>query len=412
MLQVFSLPLAARELGTVEFGIFTTISMAITAVVLLELGIGPALGKRISEAFAAGKREQERTLYFNGVLLVTLLSTAAVVCLVLLTAALPITVLFGKHYQGWESEMSSAIWIGAILFASLVIVSHIDRTREGYMEASISYAWAAFGNLGGAIAIIVGIRYFPTVNYLLLALFVPQVLVRVVNILFLWKKRPYLNLCTNRPAFCPSAMSVLFKDGLSFTASFTMVYLIEFNLCALIVGRMYGPAEVAIHQAAVTILVAFSGFLIMVGTPLWAAFVDANERGDHQWMATSTKRYYWFFGFMSLCSLIGLVSIGPWLITKWYSPEFVMSRMTCFTLVLFMMAMGWRQIHHSLSLGLDLLQNTVKPILLSLILGLIVGVWGLKLYGLAGLFAGQAIGAFLATATVLPAMIWGKILRK
>lgn len=416
VLQMGSLPLVARKLEIVDYGIFTTISMSITMVILLEFGIGPALGKAIAEAYSAKQKKREATIYFNGLMLVVALSVLGVAIAGLLITVFPISTLFGQEYSQVSGRMTSALWVGIALFGTMVVLSHIDRTREGYMEASITHIWGSLGNLGGAIAIIATVLVMapkssvqsdtPTINYLLIALFAPQLLARLCNLFFLWRKRPHLNPITNRSEFCPSTIKTLFRDGLSFTAAYTVVFLIEINLCSLIIGRIFGPADVAIHQATVTIMTAFSGALVMIGTPLWAAFANAKERGDVNWMISSTKKYYLFFGALSLAALIGLTSIGPWMISKWFGPDFIVSRSTFVTLVLFLTVTGWRQIHFSLSLGLDLLGKIVKPIVASAGLGLLLGILFLNKFGLTGLFLGQALGVLITTSLQIPKIIW------
>ncbi|MEM6917352.1 MAG: oligosaccharide flippase family protein, partial [Verrucomicrobiota bacterium] len=52
ILQFVSLPIAARILGKEEFGIYATVSLAVLSVIALQLGVGPALARGISEAHA------------------------------------------------------------------------------------------------------------------------------------------------------------------------------------------------------------------------------------------------------------------------------------------------------------------------------------------------------------------------
>jgi O-antigen/teichoic acid export membrane protein len=403
ILQFVSLPLAARVLGREEFGIFATISMSLFAIGLLQLGVGPALGKGISEASANSDREKEGRLYLSGAVLVCCLAALSVLLTGAVITLVPIAVLFGKEYAEWTEVMVPALWICMVLFSAELVVSHTDRVREGYMEASIANAWAAGGNLLGAIAVILGMIYNPTVSVLLIAIFVPNILVRIVNTVFLIRKRPYLISPRNRPD--RATMVELIKDGVSFCATRSAAHLVEFNLCALIVGRIMGPGHVAVFWAVMPITMAYRGLLVMVGTPYWAALVDAKARGDHQWMIASTRHYYRYLVIISGLAAIVLIPLGPFIIEKWYGPEFVTNRFLFAAQVLFLLATGWRLVNHYVCIGLGRLHDTVWPILLGLALGLFLGITGLNLYGLWALFAGLSIGALMIPGVKLPALV-------
>ncbi|MEM6280048.1 MAG: oligosaccharide flippase family protein, partial [Verrucomicrobiota bacterium] len=181
ILQFASLPVAARMLGREEFGIYATVSTAIFAVAMLQLGVGPALAKGISEAFSENNRNREASYYRNGAVLLGILILIGLGISSLLLIFVPITVLFGETYAPWETEMKSALWCGVLLMAGQLFAAHTDRVREGYMEASTVNASSALGSLLGAMIVAAGIRHFPSIEFLLFAIFLPNILVRFAN---------------------------------------------------------------------------------------------------------------------------------------------------------------------------------------------------------------------------------------
>ena len=62
LLQLLAIPLAVRVMGREEFGLYTSISLALATVALLEIGIGPALAHGLSKANAAGCVSERRRL--------------------------------------------------------------------------------------------------------------------------------------------------------------------------------------------------------------------------------------------------------------------------------------------------------------------------------------------------------------
>jgi len=403
VLQFVSLPLAARVLGREEFGVYATISMSVFMVAMLQIGVGPALARGISEASAKDDKACQGRLYINGAVLVVVLALLGFLMAGTLISTVSIATLFGKEYEPFAEMMRPALWVGLSLVLGDIIVSMTDRVREGYMEAGIVNAWAAAGNLVGAIIVFVGIQFHPSISFLLIGVFAPNIVARLISTATLLKKRPWLINSGARPT--RATMQELIRDGISFSATSIVVYIVEFALCALIVGRIAGPDSVAMFQIFMVLTTAFTGMLVMVGRPFWAAIVDARTRGDHRWMEGATRRYYLYLAVLVAGATIGLIGLGPWIIPKLYGEEFVASRWLFVCHAIFLAAVGWREVNRYLVIGHGLIEKAVVPILSGLFLGLLLGVWGLWLWGLPALFLGLAIGTILIPAWKLPLLI-------
>ena len=68
LLQLLAIPVAVRVLGRGEFGIYTTVSITLSTVALLQVGIGPALARGLSGAKVQddgkGVRELSSSAFF------------------------------------------------------------------------------------------------------------------------------------------------------------------------------------------------------------------------------------------------------------------------------------------------------------------------------------------------------------
>lgn len=402
VLQFISLPLAARVMGREEFGIYATVSTAILAVHLMQFGIGPALAKGISMAAAKDNHDREGRLFISGGVLALGLVILGLLLFGAVIEFVPITALFGERYAPFVPQMTSALWTGAFLVAGQIMVGNIDRAREGYMEAALVNGWGAGGNLVAALIVFTLVEKFPSVPFLLMAIFLPNILARLLNLGALLKVRPYLI----RGKACLATMKDLFHDGLSFSATLFVVYVVEYGLCALLVGRALGPGDVAIFQVLMSLTTAYVGLLTMVGTPLWAALVDARARGDHDWMVSTTRRYYRYLFFLAGPAFVGMAALGPMILPLWYGDEFQAGHALFAAHGLFLVAIGWRHVNRILMIGLDRLTESVRPILLGLLAGVILGFAGLHLFGLPGLFAGLSLGALAIPGLQLPRQVW------
>jgi len=403
VLQFLALPLAARVLGREEFGIYATVSLAVLAVAVLQLGVGPALARNLSAAAAEDDRREEGRIYLSGAVLVVAFAIAGFLLAAGLLTFLPVVALFGAEYAGHEATMRPALWTGALLATGQVIVSMTDRVREGYMEASIVNAWSAAGNLVGALVVLVGVTNHPSVSFLLLAVYAPNVFARLVSTALLLRKRPWLVTGGARPRL--GTMRELVGDGLSFSATSFVVYLVEFVACALIVGRVRGPQDVAVFQIFMAATTAFHGMLRMVGTPLWAAIVDAKARGDWEWVESARRRYHLYLASLILPAAALSIGLGPWVLPRWYGEEFAVERAVFASHALFLFAMGWRYVNRYIAIGLGLVRRTVAPILAGLAVGLALAVLPLAEHGLWVLFAGLSAGTLLLPGWWLPRLV-------
>lgn len=403
LLQFISLPIAARVLGRVEFGIYATISMAVLMVAILQLGVAPALGQSISEASAKKDRKREGQLYKNGAILVVGFGVLGLILAAVLIATVPLPVMFGPEYAPFEEQMRPALWIGVLLMLGLTFVETTDRVREGYMESDIVNTWATAGNLVGAVVVFTCIRFQPSISFLLLAVFGPNIIARAISTVLLLKKRPWLISGSYRPD--RATMIKLIREGLSFSATSFLVYTTEIAICALIIGRISGPDEVAIFQVLVSITTAYTGMLIMVGRPIWAAIADAKTRKDQAWMTAATRRYYQYLVALTAAAGVMLIGFGPLIIPLLYGSEFTVDRLLLVSHAVFLLAIGWRLVNRYLAIGLGLISRTVAPILIGLALGTILGTFGLYFHGLWALYASLAIGTFVVPGILLPRLV-------
>ena len=383
VLQLVSLPIAARVLGKQEFGLYATISMTITLILLLELGVGPALAQNISKAASREDKRSEQKYYAVALLLITGLALLGSVILGLVLIFVPIPTLFGENYRGLESVMIPGLVVGMILFFFELVLSHTDQTREGYMEANHSNAWGAVGNSIAAICVAVGVTYIPSVSFLLFAVFGPHVICRILNTVFLLKKRPHLlprfrNL--DRQAF-----HVIFKDGIGFTASYALTAIVEFNLCALIVGRVAGPESVAMFQVLVTLTIVLNGLILMFTNPLRPALIDAWAKNDTEWILAAAKKIYLYVLLFSVVACVGMIILGPWILPKWYGSDFVAPRVLFVTYAFYFLANAWRRGNYPLVIGVGKILQSAKFTLFEIGLTIIAATTGMQFFGLVGI---------------------------
>ncbi|MEM7144757.1 MAG: oligosaccharide flippase family protein [Verrucomicrobiota bacterium] len=402
LLQLISIPIAIRVLGLEVFGIYSTIAMGILIVMLLQVGVGPALTHGISQALARNSRTDQQNYYTTAFFIILGLATLGVTIVSSILTTIPIPVLFGAKYAPFADTMRPALWLGLGIVIAQFILSHTERTREGYLEANINNAWGAAGNFLGAAALAVGISHFPSIEYLLLCVFGSNALAKLGNTIHLLIQRPWL---FPRPRlFRRSIARHLLSDGVAFSLSSSVTGLVEFNACALIIGHLAGPATVGIFNVIVQIDVTLAGFVIMITTPTWPAIVDAVARHDLKWIQAAATKLRRFGAAYCVAAMIGIVTLGPWLIPLWLGPEVQIPRLTLFAFMCFFSIGIWNHIHHSLLIGMGKVKPAAVFVLAEALVILGPATLGLTQFGLPGLLLGMGLTKLAITGTVFPRM--------
>lgn len=350
LLQLLAIPLAVRVMGREEFGLYTSVSLALSTVALLEIGIGPALAHGLSEARAKGDEEKGRRLASTAFVLMMGMSLLAGILLASILFLVPIPTLFGSQYAGSESLMRPALWLGLVLFLLLFVLNLTDRLREGLLEVATTNLWGALGNLLAAVAVAICIWFVPEVWFLVLAVHGSVVLAKLGNTVGLWKKHPDL---------LPSMRSVhrgtarhLFSDGAAFATCCLLVGVVEYNFCTWMVGQLSGPSAVALYGIFVSLSVMQLGFVIMLSTPTWPAVAEALARSDIQWARQASRKLYLYGLGFAMCSFIGMVTLGPWVLEFWLGDKFAgITRGMLAAYSFYFLAHVWRHLNHSLMIG-------------------------------------------------------------
>ncbi|MEP4079002.1 lipopolysaccharide biosynthesis protein [Haloferula sp.] len=406
LLQFLAIPIAVRVMGREEFGVYSSVSLALSTVALLEIGIGPALAHGLSKANAAddklGRRELSSTAFFMMVGLALL--AGALLATVL--SSLPLTTLFGDKFGGLDSAMRPALWLGLVLFLLLFVLNLTDRIREGLLEVAATNTWGAVGNVLAAAAVAIGVGVFKIkeVWFLVLAIHGAVVVAKLGNTIGLWTK--YRDLIPSIRHVRRSVARHLFGDGLAFSTCCLLVGVVEYNVCGWMVGHELGPSMVALYGVFVSLTINQLGFVIMLSTPTWPAVAEAIARNDLPWARKAAKKLYLYGSVFALCSAAGLVLVGPWALELWLGESFSnISRGMLAAYGFYVIAHIWRHLNHALTIGVGKVTRLARVQLIETFI-LAIAAWAALRYGGVGpmLFA-MGVTILAVTGWILPRLV-------
>lgn len=159
LLRIISIPVAIRVLGMEEFGVYAAITMVVSMIDMMHVGIGPALTQGIAKALARDDRKQEQGIFATAVILSTVLTVVVSAGLAVVVGVLPIATIFGENFAPFAESMRRACLIAIAIVAVELICVLVERARDGYQETRYNNAWGAAGNFLGAAGLIVGVKF-------------------------------------------------------------------------------------------------------------------------------------------------------------------------------------------------------------------------------------------------------------
>ena len=389
ILRLVSIPVVIHKLGMDQYGVYAMITMTVGLIDVFHIGIGPALTKGISAAVAKGDRKMEKEIFATGFLLSTGLTLLIAGIFATILATIPIPVLFGEKFASHADSMYRACWIGLAVGGSQMIFIICERARDGYLETSINNAWGAVGNVLAAASLLIGIWFFPTIEFLVLAINGSVALCKIANAIHFFLKKKYL--WPRFSLFRRGLIKLLAFDGFRFSITYVLSALIEYNIIAFLIGRTAGPEAVSVYQIMITIHFSLTGLVLMVTNPVWPALMDAHGRGHIEWIRKTARKLHLIAPVFALLVAAGLIAFGPWILPLWAGKDFLNSvpenfqvnRLTLLAFSAWFALHIWRQVNQVLILGLGKINLAFWTIVIESLL--VLALAGVSIYGSASL---------------------------
>src|SRR5690606_37801949 len=126
-------------------------------------------------------------------------------------------------------------------------------------ETRYNNSWGAAGNVLGASTLLVGIWFFPTIEFLLIAVNGSIALAKLCNTIHLLEQRPYL--FPRFSLFRGKLVKPILRDGMQFSVTYILAAAVEYNLMAFLIGRYIGPEAVAVFNVMITIHFSMAGLI-------------------------------------------------------------------------------------------------------------------------------------------------------
>jgi O-antigen/teichoic acid export membrane protein len=315
--SAISIPITIRYLGPENFGVWVTISTALTMLLVLDLGVANSLTNFISEAYARDDRDHASTY--------TTTALGVVFAVALLLGGIAWWIwpmlhwdrLFHLSSSSEAPIVSRAVAAALIIFLVGLPAGLAPKILGGYQELRAANLFIAIGSLLNLVSIIVLVRLHAGLVALVTASSAALVganLLALIWIFFFHK--PWL--VPRLRHMQRSAARRMMQSGSEFFV-LQIAGLIVFNSDNLVVTHYLGPAQVASYSVAWR-LVGYAAIAQTLITPaLWPAFSEAFSRGDLPWIRMTFRRTMVLTMGIAIAASVLFALAGRWIIRIWAS---------------------------------------------------------------------------------------------
>lgn len=315
--NAISIPITVRYLGAESFGVWVTISTALSMLLVLDLGVANSLTNFISEAYAKDDHEHASTYSTTAL--------AVMVAFALILAGIAWWIWPTLHWDRLfhlaspkEAPMvSRAVAAALAIFLIGLPAGLAPKILGGYQELRSANLFIAVGSLCNLISIIVLVYLHAGLVALVTASSAALVGANLLCLVWIW--------CFHKPWLSPRLSHIkgraarrMMQTGSEFFL-LQIAGLVAFNSDNLVVTHYLGPAQVAPYSVAWRLVGYAAVAQALIAPALWPAFSEAFARGDLAWVRRMFRRTMWATMSIALgCSAL-FAFAGRWIIRVWAS---------------------------------------------------------------------------------------------
>lgn len=311
---LISTPLILNYLGAEKFGVLNALLSTLAVVMYSDLGLSMGLQNSLPALIA--KNEQVKIKSYISTTFYFLVFAAFTIII------LSIIVVF---YVDWPvffntKNISNDDFRNAIIVYLLVVsigipVSVVQRTQSAYQDGYFTEIWTSVGNLASLIAVSIAMYFKGDIAIIILSMQGMVYLFGVFNFIYTFVlKKKYAK--PNFLYFDVKLLRSLIKIGLSFL--FLQICSLFINSADnILILKIFGPSQVTHYTIAFRIISFLAMPVQLLSVPLLAAYNDAWERGDKNWIKDITIKLFKIAGLGSILGGTFFIFFGNTIAKHW-----------------------------------------------------------------------------------------------
>jgi O-antigen/teichoic acid export membrane protein len=338
LISLVSLPLTIHYFGPARYGVWVTIVTSSAWIAVLEFGLTDTLTNTISASHATGDRTIAAQHTTNALAI-----TFCFACLMFLAGAIVWPHIdWIRLFNVQDALAESDVRNTAAIACSLVLLTPIctigAKILSGYQQTHVANLISATGAVLSLGGLLWGIHAHLGMPLLFLSTTGLLTLSGIGTLLWtVLISKPWL-----RPRIRhidPSLALNLLSAGAPFFF-IRIAGIVVFGTDNIVVSHYLGAAQVTPYSVAMR-LASYAQLLPSLLFPsLWAAYAEANARGDIGWIRKAYKRTaQWSLAAIS-CFLIFIAVFGRWIIRVWAGTAAVPSEMLLIAMCIWALMWG------------------------------------------------------------------------
>jgi len=406
--QLLAIPLAIGALGIERYGAYAMLTAVLLWANMLPAVVANAFSLKLVSAHAANDRRMEARLFSTTFFFAVVAAALLWLLMHWGLAAVDPRRLFAIESPTLISDLRAATAWMAWLLPLSVVLSLGEAAHNGYQRQYINNLFTIGANLATLAALLWVVRWHPSIEAMVLAMFLPVSIGRFLNLAMLLHGRRYLLPSWAAADFRLLGSLLVMGAAFGLTQAGGFVYQ---QFPTFYIGREASLTDAAYFATMMTVIAISGNLLIMFTQPLMPALRDAVARHDNVWIRGSHR--------LILRRVVPYISLASFVIALGGSQlaSTLTRHSTSFdvwTLCLwaaFFWIVAWEHIHYSFLVGLGQIWTAASLYVLGASLMLAVSLVAVPAHGIAGAFAAMCLGPLLCTVVAYPIIIQRRLNR-
>lgn len=307
-------PLSLDYLDATAFGIFIAIESIIDWFAFMDIGIGRGLRNKFGVAIAEDKPELARSYVSTAYFIIGGLFALLFVLFVGSSFFINWSVVLNTD-ESMRQELTWLVIIVFFAFSLRFVASLVYEVFNALQNTSMLDRFNMAAKVVFLISILLLIAFVePSLLYFGTARSFAFAIVPVAVALYYFR--------TSLSQYRPSYKLVDLKHARSLTSLGLQFFFIQLALLIinetnhLLIIQLVGPEAVPAYSAAFKYLSVVVILFSIASNPLWAAYIEAYQKGDFAWVRSVIRKMIRIWG-LTVLAMVVMVAVSPWVYDLW-----------------------------------------------------------------------------------------------
>jgi len=337
LVNAATVPLTVRYLGSEGYGLWISISSAVTMFFVLDIGIAATLTNLISEAYANGNKDRAANYFATAFWLVLGISALLGLAGLIIWPYVHWPSLFHVGDPGLARDTARAVAVAFVVFLCALPSGLAAKVLAGYQELHAANFFVTGGSIASLLGVILVIHLHGRLPMLVAAYAGPVAAANGICLAWLCLfHKPWLKPWPSR--IKRHLIGEVFHSGGQFFL-IQIAGLVVFNSDNLVISHYLSPAQVTPYNVTWRLVSFITAVPVLIFPSLWPAYSEAHNKGDLAWIRSAYARTRWVTLAVLSVGCLVLVGEGQHIIQLWAGatavPSTLLLRLMCVWMFIF-----------------------------------------------------------------------------